>query len=410
MRHKFILLLFFLFPVLSATVVDAGSTIYALLGFVSFFHCRKSIVLLAPKEKHLLIGFAVFFLVSCLSLFMTEDFLTGIKRFERYGRLLLLIPIYLMLRKESFETGKAFLLGSFMALFVMLGQAWYQVEILDNPFAHGAYHKIILGNMTILFTILIFIGVCFYGKNRINYLLAIIPMAAGFYTSLLSGTRTAWFFVPVVIVTLLILYRKRLSKHDWKLITLSIAVTSLLILIWPPEKLVYGLGMVWVDLADFSQDSFGGSLGTRLVMWRNSLLIFKESPLFGTGVGDFMHDSIILLEKGLSYKNDFAVNSTNAHSIYFMLLAEGGLVGLILLVFVLFILPYRFVYGLWKKTSDKSLQFYTLLAMISIIAFAWFGVSESWVNRNPMVNAYCMTLLVFVSSAANRAKVINELQ
>ncbi|VAX27040.1 hypothetical protein MNBD_NITROSPIRAE01-1582, partial [hydrothermal vent metagenome] len=40
---------------------------------------------------------------------------------------------------------------------------------------------------------------------------------------------------------------------------------------------------------------------------------------------------------------------------------------------------------------------------------AWFGVSESWVNRNTIVNLYCVTLLVFVSSAANRAEAIGEM-
>ncbi len=186
-------------------------------------------------------------------------------------------------------------------------------------------------------------------------------------------------------------------------------MSSLLVGLAQPKRLKASLEGLSVDANTFSSEAANGTVGLRLVMWRNSLLIFKDSPIFGTGMGDFKHDSILLLEKGLSYKNDFAVHSTNAHNIYFMLLAEGGLVGLTLLVFVLFVLPYRFVYGLWKKTSDKSVHLYSLLALISIFAFAWFGVSESWVNRNTIVNLYCMTLLVFVSSAANRAKKIGEM-
>jgi len=409
-RNKLILSLVFFFPIVIATVRDAGSTIYGVLIFLSLFNYKKGWGLLNRRERRFLSGFVLFFLLASLSLLMTEDLHIGIARFERYARFLFFIPIYCMLRGDPLSTVKAFLGGIFFALFVMLGQTLYQVEVLGDPIAHGAYHKIIMGDMAILFAILFFVGVIFCRKSKLRYIFSTLAIGAGFYASLLTGTRTAWFFVPIIAISLLWLYKRQLNKRGWKIIVFGIVTSSLFIAVLQPEILVNGLNQGWTDLKTFSKDSNNSSWGTRLVMWRNSLLIFKGSPLFGTGVGDFMHDSIILLEQGLSYKNNFAVNSTNAHSIYFMLLAEGGLVGLTLLVFVLFILPYRFVYGLWKKTSDKSIQFYTLLAMISIIAFAWFGVSESWVNRNPMINAYCITLLVFVSSAANRAKMVKELE
>lgn len=366
--------------------------------------------MLSPKEKRFLLGFAAFFLFSCLSLLITEDLRVGVQRLERYARFLVMIPIYCMLHAQKIETGKAFLSGSLVAVFMMLSQGLYQINALKSPEAYGGYNRIILGNFAILFSIFIFISLIFYYKKWGYSLLAALGTGTGLYAGLLSGCRTAWLFVPVITVCLLMLYHNRLPKKNWRIFLLSIVLISVLIGVIQPNRLKWGFEGLSLAANPFTRENSDGTVGIRLVMWRNSLLIFKDSPIFGTGTGDFMHDSIILLEKGLSYKNDFAVHSTNAHNIYFMLLAEGGLVGLTLLVFVLFIWPYQFVHGLWKKTTDKSLHLYALLAMISLIAFAWFGVSESWINRNTIINAYCVTFLVFVSSAANRARAINELE
>lgn len=408
-QNKILFFLIFLFPILTATVRHAGSTIYAILTLLSFFYFRKGVQKLCLKEKRFLLGFAVFFFLACLSLLMTEDLRVGVQRLERYARFLVIIPIYCMLRGQAFESGRTFLAGSIVAIFVMLGQGLYQINILNAYQANGAYNKIIMGNSAILFTVLIAIGLFFYGKKWEYATFATFAIGSGLYVGLLSVSRTAWLFLPLIVVCLSLLYRKRLNHKNFKTLMLILIMSSIFVGLAQPKKLKAGLEGLSPSANTFSSEVANGTVGLRLVMWRNSLLIFKDSPIFGTGMGDFKHDSILLLEKGLSYKNNFAVHSTNAHNIYFMLLAEGGLVGLTLLLTVLFILPYRFVYGLWKKTSDKSVHLYSLLALISLIAFAWFGVSESWVNRNTIVNLYCVTLLVFVSSAANRAEAIGEM-
>lgn len=408
LKKKFLLLLIFLFPVLTATVNHAGSTIYGLLTVLSFFYCREGLRLINPKEKRFLMGFLLFFFFSSLSLLMTEDLRVGVQRLERYARFVVLIPIYLMLRGQAIDTGKAFLAGMFAAVFIMLGQAFYEVQVLGAGVVSGAYNRIIMGDLAILFTSLIFIRIFFFGKNKIDFFFSILAVMAGLYVTLLAGSRNAFLFLPFITMSLLWLYRKRLSRRGWQGVITGIILLSFFLATVETERLIEGLDVIWANLKTFSAESNKDTVGTRFVMWRNSLLIFKDSPVFGTGMGDFMHDSIILLEKGLSYKNDAAVHSTNAHSIYFMLLAEGGLVGLSLLLLVLFVFPSHFVYVLWKETVDTFVHLYALLALVSILAFAWFGLSESWINRNSIINAYCMTLLVFISSAANRAEKVER--
>ncbi len=402
-RNRLVYAIVFLFPIVVATLRDAASTLYGLLVVLSLFYCQRAWQLLDPKEKRFLIALGLFFSFSFLSLLMTEDLREGFKRSERYFRLILLIPIYLMLRREQIDTAKPFMLGICGAVLVMMGQAVYQVSFLKETVAHGAYHKIILGDLAILFSTLIFIGVLFFGRKKADYLLAIPAILAGTYTSLLSGTRTAWFFVPVIFVCLLWMCRKDFNPKAWTRITIGIGICLLLLGGLQPKRLTEGLAQGLSDLKTFQQDpAIETSWGSRLVMWHNSILIFKDSPIIGTGMGDFKTDSQMLYDKGLSYSNDFALNQSHAHNLYLQLLAEGGIMGVILLTVALFVFPFLFLHALGRRTSDKPLRFYTLSGIIGVLAFAWFGISESWALRNPMITAYCMVMLVFMTSAANR--------
>lgn len=402
-RNRIVYSLVFLFPILAATLRDAGSTIYGILFVLSLFYCTQSWQKLARREKLFLGGLVFFFTLSILSLMMTEDLREGFKRSERYLRLILLIPIYLMLRREQIETGKVFMLGICVAVFPMLGEAVYQVHILGDPVAHGAYHKIILGDLAILFATLSFVGALYFGIDKKRSLLVLPTVIAGVYTSLLSGARTAWFFVPIIFSSLLWICRKSFNAAAWKRIAVGIGICFLIVGGLQPKRLTEGLAQGLSDLKTFQQDpAKETSWGSRLVMWHNSILIFRHSPIFGTGMGDFKADSQTLFDQGLSYDNDFALNQSHAHNLYLQLLAEGGLIGLGALVTAFFVLPFSFLQGLWRDATDKWLRFYALSGLICVLAFAWFGVSESWALRNPMMTAYCMALLVFMTSAANR--------
>ncbi|MBN4054673.1 O-antigen ligase family protein [Nitrospira defluvii] len=405
LRDRFILFLVFLFPILIATVRHAASTIYGILVALSLFYCKRSWKILGRREKTFLTALGLFFLISLLSLFMTEDLREGFKRLERYFRLVLFIPIYLMLRSERIETGKAFLVGIVVAVFVMLGQSLYQVEVLKEAIAHGAYHKIILGDLAIFYATLISIGTLYFVRKKRDYLLAGLAIFAGAYTSLLSGTRTSWFFVPIIFLFLIWFCRKDLNRKAWKSIAVGMGICVLLVGGLQPERLTQGLAQGMDDLKTFQQDpTRETSWGSRLVMWHNSILIFKKSPFLGTGMGDFKTDSKKLFKDGMSFNNEFALNQSHAHNIYLQLLAEGGLVGLVMLIVALFVVPSLFLRDLCRHRSDPWLRFYTLSGFVSVFAFAWFGISESWTLRNPMITAYCMVILVFLTSAANRVE------
>jgi len=403
---RLILLLVFLFPIVIATVKHGGSVLYGVFVILGIFNFRGGWGLLEKQEKRFLIGFFVFFLASTLSLLYGDDIKVGLSFLERYVRLALIIPIYLMIRVQGLDTSRILLLGALFGVLGMASQAWYQLVLLQADVAHGAYHKIILGDMAILFSALIFVSILYYAKSIWHFAAGFVFIAFGGYASLASYTRASWLFVPIFFALLLWLNWSRLRARDLVGILIVVGVFVSILFVWQPEKLKEGIKRGATDISVYLDNpEIETSWGARINMWHYSVLTFKSSPIFGVGVGGYNRASQELLENGeisASKKNSFSIRQKNAHSVYFQVLAEGGLVGLLLMIATLLVLPFMYLYRIWKTETDNDLRFITLCGMTGITAFAWFGVSTGWMIRNPPITAYCMIIIVFLSSAANR--------
>ncbi len=72
-----------------------------------------------------------------------------------------------------------------------------------------------------------------------------------------------------------------------------------------------------------------GSTGNRIELWKGSLLLFKESPLLGIGVGDYQTNIKRLIQEG---KLKAMPTTLHAHSIFFQTLATQGVIGFTILI------------------------------------------------------------------------------
>jgi len=110
--------------------------------------------------------------------------------------------------------------------------------------------------------------------------------------------------------------------------------------------------------------SVGTSVGARLEMWKSSLYIFKENPIFGVGEGNFKEKNVELIEKGLINTDIGRFN--HPHSEFFTTLVEQGLIGLGILLF-LFFNPLMKCYEVFKKKDVNSDSNIPLVLVISLI-------------------------------------------
>lgn len=389
-------ILVFLFPVLVATA-GAGSYILFLLVLPALFYGRGWSSL-HGWERRLLWGYAIAFLVISLSLINAEELREGLKALDRYFRIALIIPLYLMFRRMGWSMGRELALGAMVAGFVMLGQAIYQVEWLLLPSAIGHYHKIIFGDLAVLWAAVVALFAMIAVKHPFARLLFAVSVVAAIYASLLSQARGGWLFIPPFIVVLLWLQCGRLRlRRGWVIMALLIVAVGAM----QVEQVNRGVMQGIDDLQLYAANpAAGSSWGDRLNLWRNSLLLLQDHPLLGTGLGDFQVDMERLVKDGIA-RNRRIVAFTHAHSIYFDTLAKGGILGFLATVTAYLILPFLAFWRGLRGVDEPWQRFYALGGVMFIAAFATFGLSEGLWTRNAFVNTYVICLVVFMAGMVN---------
>lgn len=151
-----------------------------------------------------------------------------------------------------------------------------------------------------------------------------IVMLCTFGGVLFSVSRGVWIALVISVVITMFLYNVR------KGIILSLALAVLLSGVFLSSSALRQRSASIVT--SFSTEHERGSTWTRIELWKGSLLIFKESPAFGTGLWDYETD----IERLIGEKKIKPTNvKMHAHNQFLHALATRGLTGLVLTVMLL---------------------------------------------------------------------------
>lgn len=399
--QRIVLLLAALFPVVSVSIHSGGSILYTLLVLPALVYAWPERKHLTLAEKRWLLAYLLLFAIAALSLFYAADLKVGVEKLERYLRLATLGLVYLFLRRMNVEAGRFFLLAVVAAAFSLAVQAWYQIHIQHRGIAVGLYHKIVFGDMAMLGVTIMLAAMLTVASRPWHFIVMGLAMVAAVYASLMSATRGSWLLLPVVVMVLAWLYRGKVSRRGWIAAAVVVALLAGALALWQPRVIMAPMERGIQGIHTYLKDpTKATSWGARLEMWGNSIKIWGENPWLGTGVGDFQHDSKALVAEGLSENRLVAEHYGHAHSIYFDALASIGGVGLLVLVLALFVLPWRHFSRHWREAATPWTRFYALSGLLTVVAFAEFGLTEGWTSRNPFVNPYIIYVAVFAASLA----------
>ncbi|MFQ5756463.1 MAG: hypothetical protein ACE5H7_10275, partial [Acidiferrobacterales bacterium] len=141
---KIIYAMLFMLPVAGISVrhwLSGSFLVLTLLSLPQLFRKRRG---LTKEERVFLTICAAFFAVFVISALVNGWTDLQTRFLGREIRFLLIIPIYLMLRRYP-EAGRWLLLGTVMGAFVILTHSLIDVLVLKKPFAEGAYSQLLLG-------------------------------------------------------------------------------------------------------------------------------------------------------------------------------------------------------------------------------------------------------------------------
>ncbi|MDX1455116.1 MAG: glycosyltransferase [Gammaproteobacteria bacterium] len=390
-RATLVLVFIGLFPIASMVFDRGSSSILLALGVLGILFTLQDgrPVRLTRDEKLLVFVVVFFFLVALLSWLAGDANYAGFRKLGRYLRFLLLVPIYLAVRRvpgREIVWWGGLALGALGSGALALGQMWTGGTLfgpIDDPVAVSAIALAMgfmsLGGLPV-----------FASKHRLLQILPLLAVILGLTASLVMGSRGPWMAVPVLLILALFYFWKVKGRNGLLIIGLVSAFIGAAIAI-PATGVADRLGHLYADVVHASFDQGDVSpVGMRLSLWKVAWSGFLDDPLFGGGVGSFQekveaaHEAGELSELYLRYGHPL--------SEYFSVLASRGLLGLVAL-FLLFAMPMKHFIWAWQH-EDEQIAAFAYAGTSLIVAYLFFAIGESIFDRTLPITFYVFSLAV----------------
>lgn len=388
-------------------VKDVASGSMAILFLISLFYIRKWPVwwrALSRDEWLLLSALGLYTLSGLISFYNVSDDYEFVKHMGRYLRFLLIVPVYLLLSGSSVPFFKYLLAGAIVSGPLYLSFAL--MSVAENPGmpASGSYHHITFGDGAMLNALLLLAVLLTWKTRTALKVIMALAMICALYASILSQARGAWLALPVCGAVLLY-FTVKYGRLKIKVVLPLLLLLGVAVLAVSParELLEDRVSEAVQEVEAFaSGEKFDSSVGGRLAMWDIAVDVWQQHPVIGTGLGDFDQEIEQRQEQGI-YES-IAVHAS-VHNIYLQALATTGTVGFLLLCFALVIQPLRLFY----RAPGEKLAPARLGGIMLVLAYAVFGLTESWILRAPVISMF-LIYLITLSVTASKLKEINSPQ
>jgi O-antigen ligase len=375
---KFLSALIMLVLSACAFIVPASSVNYpSALYYSAIFLVFSGLLLLLIKpsqytlsklEKVMLVSWLFYPAVTALDLWFRVGWIWT--EFQEPSRFLLVLPIYLMVRRVGFSQN-ALKWGVWFGAVAAGVWAFYQKQYLGVHRVSGGTSGLIaaFGNISLLLGVM---SVAMFQPNwKVNPLfglLAAVALLLGVYASLASGTKGGWIAMPLLCWVMVDLLDKPTYKKRF-LVLFAFAFSALLVWYFVPF-VQQRLSVIIPAITEYFVHGkvAEGSAGIRLALWHAALLIFIDNPLFGTGPGSYYIEKLPLVEAGLVPPE--AGPHLGPHNQLLNSLFETGIVGAIMVYSI---------YASFLLLCRQHLQQNKALAtsgVLMVVGYMDFGIAE----------------------------------
>ncbi len=366
------------------------SIIYALVYFLKF---KKKWQFL-KSDKWLIFSFLFYFITFLLSIIINKD---SFREIDNPSRILLFIPLLLLFSQFPIKI-KTILysvpVGAMITGLTALFQK-FQLGYL-KPFPEIMHIQV--GNIAIsLATFSLVIAIYFTVKREYkSALFSFIGVMLAMSTSALSGARGGWVGLPIVLLTILFLYRQYISKKlIFSLVSvIGIGITTLITN--PKFGIEQRYNAAKSDITLYlEKNNKNSSLGARFDMWKNALIAIKQAPLFGHGSKGYESFKDQQIKSKQMAQTTLQFNSL--HNQYLESWVKRGFVGFIGLMLVTLMPLFYFIRNL--KEPSLEIKCVTILGITHVLSHLFYFISQSFLAHNSgSIFYFFVLILLYISS------------
>lgn len=215
-------------------------------------------------------------------------------------------------------------------------------------------------------------------KNKIKKVLLLIAILTMSISLLFTFTRSSYLGFGVSLILMFFLYtiqwRQKFIKNKKKIVIVILLLAAIGTIVFSLPNPFNKPGTIInkiksrISPTQLTQDS---SIKRRLATWQFTILMIKDHPVFGSGIGTYKYNTLRYQAEFFSKNNNRSIYphgfAQEAHNEYLQIWAEMGIVGLSIFIWVIFS---YFKYGLkaLKKNEDKYKQGMIIGLMGAVIA------------------------------------------
>ena len=395
--------LLFVLPSVAVTVKSGATTVFLLFLIPALMFGWRGWGELFAEEKVILCSMLLFVLFSSFSLINSSNISEAMSSFEKHLRFLAFIPMYLLVRRNELNLGPWLLLGCLFGCVVMGLVASYEFHMLGENRPNGVRNAARFGLVAVIAFLLLVHLLIVEWRNKIILFAGIIASGLIVYAITLNQTRSAMILLLPFFALMILYCRERFNKT----VIIFISIIFFMVLLFsvhPSSPVAKRFAIVKEDIAALRKDpieNYKSSTGLRLHMVYTGVSIFIQSPMFGTGFGDYALDAQALMDSGKTYVKDGWL-LTSPHNIYVNALAETGIVGFVGLALSVFFAPfYCYIKLSSRRKNDQKIRFYIYAGTTCLLSYLIFGLFHTWTNINNSVSIFLLLQLVFISNGFN---------
>lgn len=382
---------YFAFPFLTGTFSDSP-IIYVsftvLLASIIFFIVKNKAKLLFSRNLIALLPYALAYVLGGI---FTATFISQKGYVQNLGLLVILTFAFCLMALITGNLKKITPNYVFKIIFAMGVLITVQIitkALIDTEFSTALKQDSIKLNWGIyngIITVILFsVPACFYFvvKNPKRTFIYVTVAIIEVFSSFLSGSRAAIFFLPLYLIAVMIFTCFFIGKKErWLLINtfLTLLIVAVLIL-----TILYSFEVPFIKniFSSLAQDGFSGS--GRFEIWQRSWDYFINQPAFGQG---FMHNS----DEKIGLTGGFWLS----HNTILQALSSLGLFGIITL----------FIHLFTKYATFTKKNLFSLFALVMFIGTEAYGLIDCLIPAP----YYAMPMLMLVMCADVIQKDKNEL-
>lgn len=320
----------------------------------------------------------------------------AVRQLDLISRYLLLIPILLALSKTTLKPSwisASFAVGSLSSLWLVYAQLGGE---LHNGRVYGYTGAIQFGNIALLLGLFCLTALIAQWRTitfkRSPAVLYALGALAGFFASLVSGSRGGWIALPFALIVMIIGYTpKRYAART--IAGCLLAVTLAGALLTQSSFIEERYQLAAQDITQFQQGNANTSIGARLAIWQANWELIKQRPILAWSTIEHQE----ALEQLTQNRADAQIilGLANSHNNYIETWLYFGAIGFFFLVSLFIFCFFYFIKNIFNKNPLKKQS--AINGSILIIVYSISNLTQNMMERNNTLLFFLLALSIFWS-------------